>query len=136
MAAVADAAAGGRTKADLLEGCATRGIPVISALGAGSKADPTRIIIGDLMDTVNDPLALKLRWELRTRWEKQRTADGGKSEWGKKKKIEPEGFDVRVVSSYEKVGPNAPPPRPHAIMRPYHRVSRQFARPSLAFIPA
>eukprot|EP00035_Acanthoeca_spectabilis_P007954 m.146656 g.146656 ORF g.146656 m.146656 type:complete len:488 (-) comp14154_c1_seq1:51-1514(-) len=100
---VVDAIDDVKTKADLLEGCTARGIPVISALGAGSKVDPTRIIIGDLMDTVNDPLALKLRWELRTRWEKQRTADGGKPEWGKKKKIEPEGFDVRVVSSYEKV---------------------------------
>lgn len=55
------------TKADLLEACRRKGIKVISALAAGAKADPTRILIGDLLDTTNDALAVKLRYELRSR---------------------------------------------------------------------
>lgn len=43
------------------------GLTVLSALGAGAKSDPTRILIGDLADTTNDPLAIKLRNELKTR---------------------------------------------------------------------
>jgi tRNA A37 threonylcarbamoyladenosine dehydratase len=94
----------------LIEDCAARGIPVISALAAGSKADPTRVAIGDLINTVNDPLSLKLRWELRTRWERERAAAGGKPEWGKKKSVEtPDDFNVQVVYSYEKVVALPPP---------------------------
>eukprot|EP00729_Bicosta_minor_P013190 gene13190-1659_t len=56
-----------KTKADLLEACVGMGLTVLSALGAGAKSDPTRILIGDLADTTNDPLAIKLRNELKTR---------------------------------------------------------------------
>ncbi|EKU21259.1 hypothetical protein NGA_0399400, partial [Nannochloropsis gaditana CCMP526] len=38
---------------------------VISALGAGLKADPTRLCIGELDNTKNEPLAIKLRYLLR-----------------------------------------------------------------------
>ena len=49
------------TKADLLQACQARNIAVISALGAGGKADPTRVLIGEMADPVKDPLAMKLR---------------------------------------------------------------------------
>lgn len=55
------------TKADLLLACHARGLRVVSALGAGGKADPTRLLIGDITDPVKDPLAGKLRWMLRKR---------------------------------------------------------------------
>jgi tRNA A37 threonylcarbamoyladenosine dehydratase len=53
------------TKAALLAFCAARGIRVISSLGAGGKADPTRLCVGDLMDVRRDPLAVSLRMQLR-----------------------------------------------------------------------
>eukprot|EP00730_Choanoeca_flexa_P019116 TRINITY_DN9329_c0_g1_i2.p1 TRINITY_DN9329_c0_g1~~TRINITY_DN9329_c0_g1_i2.p1 ORF type:complete len:504 (+),score=118.47 TRINITY_DN9329_c0_g1_i2:1191-2702(+) len=55
------------TKADLVLACTRLGLPVISAMGAGAKADPTRVVIGDITDPVNDPLASKLRSFIRSR---------------------------------------------------------------------
>ena len=49
------------TKADLLQACQARNIAVLSALGAGGKSDPTRVLIGEMADPVKDPLAMKLR---------------------------------------------------------------------------
>ena len=43
------------------------GVPVICALGAGNKMDPTRLEVGDLFKTSVDPLAKVLRRELRKR---------------------------------------------------------------------
>ena len=53
------------TQADLLDAATAAGIPVISVLGAGAKADPTRVFIADMADALKDPLAHKLRRELR-----------------------------------------------------------------------
>lgn len=55
------------TKVDLLLACSRLGLKVISALGAGAKSDPTRLLIGDITDPSRDPLAAKLRWALRSR---------------------------------------------------------------------
>jgi tRNA A37 threonylcarbamoyladenosine dehydratase len=77
------------TKADLLLACHARNLRVMSALGAGAKADPTRILIGTITDPVKDPLAGKLRWTMRKRlfaegdsaastwWAKRRRWGGG-----------------------------------------------------------
>jgi hypothetical protein len=58
----------------------TAGIRVISVLGAGAKADPTRVFIADMADALKDPLAHKLRRELRYRADGQvhgsRVGDG------------------------------------------------------------
>ena len=43
------------------------GIPVISAMGAGNKLDPTRLEVADIADTVMCPLAKVVRKELRKR---------------------------------------------------------------------
>lgn len=43
------------------------GVPVISALGAGNKMDPTRLEVGDIYQTSVDPLAKVFRHELRKR---------------------------------------------------------------------
>ena len=52
------------TKVALIHFCQQRGIKVISCMGAGAKADPTRLHIGDLNDATRDPLAHKVRWHL------------------------------------------------------------------------
>ncbi|OAP64993.1 hypothetical protein AYL99_00965 [Fonsecaea erecta] len=53
------------TKVELLKYCAMRGIKVISAMGAGCKSDPTRIQVGDISTSVEDPLSKATRRRLR-----------------------------------------------------------------------
>lgn len=55
------------TKVDLLTHCSQNGIPVVSSMGAGAKADPTRIMIGDISTTYEDPLSRAVRIKLRNR---------------------------------------------------------------------
>ncbi|KAK6505698.1 hypothetical protein TWF481_007590 [Arthrobotrys musiformis] len=55
------------TKVDLLAYCHTQKIPVISSMGAGCKSDPTRILIGDISETTEDPLSKSTRRKLRHR---------------------------------------------------------------------
>ncbi|HJN76112.1 MAG TPA: tRNA threonylcarbamoyladenosine dehydratase [Myxococcota bacterium] len=54
-------------KLHLLETCVSRGIPVVAALGAGGKLDPTRVRVSALGETRVDPFARILRKELRRR---------------------------------------------------------------------
>lgn len=53
------------TKAELLAACDREGLKVLASMGAGGKADPTRVRIGQLVDCSRDPLASKLRWKLK-----------------------------------------------------------------------
>ena len=53
------------TKVALLHACHAAGIPVLCVAGAGGKADPTRLHIGGLSDSVRDPLARAVRHKLR-----------------------------------------------------------------------
>lgn len=53
------------TKGALVAFCSARNIRVVCSLGAGGKADPTRICLGDLNDVRKDPLAVALRLQLR-----------------------------------------------------------------------
>ncbi len=55
------------TKVALLAACHRRVIPVLSVAGAGGKADPTRLHIASLADSVRDPLARAVRHKLRRR---------------------------------------------------------------------
>ncbi|EGD73731.1 mitochondrion protein [Salpingoeca rosetta] len=64
---VVDAIDDVNTKVDLLLACSRLGLTVLSALSAGAKSDPTRLLIGDITDPSRDPLAAKLRWALRSR---------------------------------------------------------------------
>lgn len=54
-------------KLDLIEQAQNRGIPVISALGAGNKLDPELLRVGDISKTMGCPLARVIRKELRKR---------------------------------------------------------------------
>ncbi|KAJ3050309.1 hypothetical protein HK097_008719 [Rhizophlyctis rosea] len=53
------------TKVDLIKYCKQNNIRVMSSMGAGAKADPSRIQIADISDTFEDPLARATRRRLR-----------------------------------------------------------------------
>lgn len=53
------------TKVALLKYCHEHQIPVISAMGAGCKSDPTRITVGDISNTTDDPLSRATRRRLK-----------------------------------------------------------------------
>lgn len=55
------------TKVDLLEFVYQNKLNVISSMGASTKSDPTRINIGDLTTTEEDPLARSVRRRLKQR---------------------------------------------------------------------
>ena len=72
------------SKVALLHYCHTNSIPVISSMGAGCKSDPTRVFIGDISVSAEDPLSRSTRRKLRM----QGVKDG-----------------IAVVFSSEKTGP-------------------------------
>ncbi|KAI3955795.1 hypothetical protein MKW98_006155 [Papaver atlanticum] len=53
------------TKVALLVACVRRGLRVLSATGAGARADPTRIRIADLRESITDPLSRSVRSRLK-----------------------------------------------------------------------
>lgn len=55
------------TKIDLLEFAYNHGIKVISSMGASAKSDPTKLNVGDLATTEEDPLARVVRRKLKKR---------------------------------------------------------------------
>ena len=52
-------------KAGLIHHCSRNKIPVVTTGGAGGMLDPTKIEVADLSRTTNDPLAAKVRSQLR-----------------------------------------------------------------------
>lgn len=52
-------------KIEIIKRCVTAGVPVISAMGAGNKLDPTRFRVSDISKTRDDPLARAVRTGLR-----------------------------------------------------------------------
>ena len=62
---VADAIDSIAEKVDLIKTCVERNIPIISAMGAGRKLDPTAFRVADLQDTDTCPLARAVRQRLR-----------------------------------------------------------------------
>ena len=54
-------------KIDLIVNCKKASIPMISAMGAGNKLDPTKFNVADISRTSVCPLARKIRKELRRR---------------------------------------------------------------------
>jgi tRNA A37 threonylcarbamoyladenosine dehydratase len=53
------------TKAELLAYCLQHHLPVFTSMGAGGKADPTKLRIAPLSECINDPLAQKIKWKLK-----------------------------------------------------------------------
>lgn len=56
-----------KAKLELIESCISCGTPVISAMGAGNKTDPSQFQVADISKTEMDPLAKVMRRELRAR---------------------------------------------------------------------
>jgi tRNA threonylcarbamoyladenosine dehydratase len=54
-------------KIDLIVRAQSKGIPVISCMGAGNKMDPTQFEVADIFKTSVCPLAKVMRYELRVR---------------------------------------------------------------------
>lgn len=54
-------------KIDIVVRCKELGIPIISAMGAGNKLDPTKFEVADISKTEMDPLCKVMRRELRNR---------------------------------------------------------------------
>ena len=65
MHAVVDATDSIRAKAAMIAHCKRNKIPIVTVGGAGGQIDPTQVTKGDLAKTTQDPLAAKLRSELR-----------------------------------------------------------------------
>lgn len=72
------------SKVALLAYCHANNIPCISSMGAGCKSDPTRVFVGDISASTDDPLSRTTRRKLRM----QGVKDG-----------------IPVVYSSEKTGP-------------------------------
>lgn len=53
------------SKVALLKYCYHQGIKVVSSMGAGCKADPTRVFVGDISASLEDPLSRATRRRLR-----------------------------------------------------------------------
>lgn len=64
---IADAVDTVAAKLEIAERAYKLGIPVISAMGAGNKTDPTRFEVADIADTTVCPLARVMRRELKAR---------------------------------------------------------------------
>ncbi|KAF9181557.1 hypothetical protein BGZ51_002539 [Haplosporangium sp. Z 767] len=62
---VVDAIDNINTKLALLKFCFDRKIPVMSSMGAGAKADPSRVQISDISETFEDPLARAVRRKIK-----------------------------------------------------------------------
>lgn len=55
------------SKIDMIERCTQMGIPIISAMGAANKLDPTQLEVSDIYKTSMCPLAKVMRHELKKR---------------------------------------------------------------------
>lgn len=53
------------SKVALLRYCHSQGIKVVSSMGAGCKSDPSRIFLGDISASIEDPLSRVTRRQLR-----------------------------------------------------------------------
>ena len=53
------------TKVQLLKYCCDHGLPVISAMGAGTKGDPTKVVVGDISASIEDGLSRSTRRRLK-----------------------------------------------------------------------
>jgi len=62
---VVDAIDNIETKVHLLHYCTLHNLKVISAMGAGIKSDPTRICVGDISTSIEDPLSKATRRRLK-----------------------------------------------------------------------
>ena len=108
---VADAIDTVSAKVELAVRAAQAGVPMIAAMGAGNRTDPTRFAVTDLFQTAGCPLARVMRRELKSR-----------------------GIDrLKVVFSDEPVTPR-PTDAPQLVQDPAH--PKKDVPGSLPFVPS
>ncbi|KAL3794000.1 hypothetical protein ACHAW5_006737 [Stephanodiscus triporus] len=73
-----DADKDGDVLASLIAHFAREGVRVLSCMGAGGKADPTRVHVSDLRSASRDPLAAAVRQRLRHLGKKEANASGSR----------------------------------------------------------
>jgi tRNA A37 threonylcarbamoyladenosine dehydratase len=73
-------------KLHLIATAHARGIPVIAAMGAANKLDPTRVRVGDISETTTCALAKDVRKELRRKYG---VTSGVKAVWSTEKPLAP-----------------------------------------------
>lgn len=78
-------------KLAIIESAREAGVPVISAMGAGNKLDPTRFEVADIYDTSVCPLARVMRTECR-----KRGIDRLKVVYSKEKPLDKRTFDGKT----------------------------------------
>ena len=87
---IADAVDTVAAKLEIAERAYKNGVPVISAMGAGNKTDPTRFEIANISDTTVCPLARIMRRELKARGIKKYKVVYSREEPRKSGVIDPE----------------------------------------------
>ena len=87
---IADAVDTVSAKLEIAQRAYKSGIPIISAMGAGNKTDPTRFEVADINDTTVCPLARVMRRELKARGIKKYKVVYSKEEPGKSGVTDPE----------------------------------------------
>ena len=85
MSYVIDAVDTVAAKLELISRCRALDVPVLTAMGAGNKLDPTQLRITDLSQTHTCPLARVMRLECR-----RRGLTGVKAAWSAEPAIEPD----------------------------------------------
>jgi tRNA A37 threonylcarbamoyladenosine dehydratase len=86
-------------KVHLIRSCLERNIPIISAMGAGGRMDPTRVRVSDLSNTKNDPFARIVRDLLR----QQGIHDGVRCVWTDEA---PNQLDEAIQEGFHCICPN------------------------------
>jgi tRNA A37 threonylcarbamoyladenosine dehydratase len=99
---VVDAVDDVRLKAALAETACQKKIPIVSCLATGNKTDPTKLRLTDLFMTEGDPLARRLRRDLRKRGIEKLPVV-----WSTEPPIRPDSKDSRIPASLPFVPPAA-----------------------------
>lgn len=81
-------------KIDLVVRAKAMGIPIICAMGAGNKLDPSRFEVADIYKTSVDPLAKVMRRELR-----KRGVDSLKVVYSKEEPVEPRAGEIESCAT-------------------------------------
>ncbi|MCR5657593.1 MAG: tRNA threonylcarbamoyladenosine dehydratase [Butyrivibrio sp.] len=87
-------------KIDIIMRCKEAGVPVISAMGAGNKLDPTRFRVADIYKTSVCPLCKVMRREL-----KKRNVDHLKVVYSDEEPIKPGSHDIQMNADQDNAAP-------------------------------
>ncbi|WP_342436882.1 tRNA threonylcarbamoyladenosine dehydratase [Paenibacillus sp. FSL L8-0436] len=108
-------------KIHLIKECLSRGIPMVSSMGAANKMDPTRFKVADISKTEMDPIARVIRQKLR----KEGIKKGVKVVFSTEKPVKPR------VDVTEQIVPEDAPDRRKAQLPP---ASNSFVPPVVGLI--